>query len=322
MPIISPQRLAHALAAACVALSVAACSQDITFDEEARPALEAYNASGEADAGDGADVGSDDTGSDDASADAEVDRIARLDHTAWTGTVGRFAMEGCFDYTGVEASPEARALIDTYADQLARVDLAAERSPEARVALWINAYNALTAQGLLNARIADPEARVDVSDFAFFKERRYNVGGINVSLDLIEHAILRRDAQHASLVNLTDDATARERVVEEAARMPDFDPRIHFAINCASVSCPDLRSEAYTGPQLEAQLADQAQRFLDNPDKGAGPDGISRLFIWFLIDFQAVAPVEEFIATYRTDGTEGVDLDQYLEYDWAPNACR
>lgn len=101
------------------------------------------------------------------------------------------------------------------------------------------------------------------------------------------------------------------------------EPRVHFAINCASMSCPNLRSEPYDADNIESQLADQTFKFLAQEGKGATIEGssvrLSRLFDWFAKDFDSSGGVRAFVERYMDDLPDGWELDSYLEYDWTVN---
>ena len=101
------------------------------------------------------------------------------------------------------------------------------------------------------------------------------------------------------------------------------EPRIHFAIVCASVSCPDLRREPYTAALLEVQLEEQVRGFLANEAKGLRLEGrqarVSKIFDWFAEDFSGVGGVAAFIRRYRPlPAAVAVEAD--LDYDWSVNA--
>ena len=100
------------------------------------------------------------------------------------------------------------------------------------------------------------------------------------------------------------------------------EPRIHFAIVCASVSCPDLRNTPYTSSKLNAQLDEQAQQFLSNTEKGLRIEKdsihISKIFDWFEKDFKSVGGVEAFIRGYRIDLPK-LPLKDDIDYDWNMN---
>ncbi|MCZ6541330.1 MAG: DUF547 domain-containing protein, partial [Nitrospinae bacterium] len=128
------------------------------------------------------------------------------------------------------------------------------------------------------------------------------VGGKDDTLNEIEHEIIRKMG----------------------------DPRIHAAIVCASVSCPDLRKEAYTKEHLDAQLNDQLRRFLANRGKGLqinhknGRILLSKIFDWFEDDFEPKGGVLPFLARYAPEPDRSLlkngDADvSYLDYNWDLN---
>ena len=174
-------------------------------------------------------------------------------------------------------------------------------SPEAlannqeRLAFYINAYNILAMKMVLDHW---PLKSIrDAGNFIapVWKKEAGQIGGTTLSLDEIENKILR----------------------------PMGEPRIHMAIVCASVSCPDLRQEPYRGKELDRQLDEQAGSFLSNPEKGLHVDGTeartSRIFDWFEDDFKpGHESVEKFIRHY-TDLPSGLKLKADLPYDWSLN---
>lgn len=100
------------------------------------------------------------------------------------------------------------------------------------------------------------------------------------------------------------------------------EPRIHMAIVCASLSCPDLRTEAFTAENIDAELEQVTQDFLNNPAKGFRVDGdgifISRIFDWFEEDFEASDGVTGFLARYVELPSERPGI-KYLDYNWQLN---
>ena len=112
--------------------------------------------------------------------------------------------------------------------------------------------------------------------------------------------------------------------IEHGILRKDFEePRIHFAVNCASVSCPKLRNEAYVGSRLDAQLNDQAKAFLadkgKNNIKNANEAKLSKLFKWFKGDFTKNGDLISFINKYSTVKlNKDANLD-FLDYDWNLN---
>jgi hypothetical protein len=230
-------------------------------------------------------------------------------HAEWDRFVGAVARaNGSVDY---DCAEQLREHLDAYRTTLQNVDLSRMTRSE-QIATWINAYNAFTVELILRHREEISSIR-DIPRSQRWKLRAWNVGGNTVSLDQIEHDILR----------------------------PEYEePRIHFALNCASIGCPALRDEAYSGAHLDAQLDDAAQRFLTNPEKGARTgfrEGwlggetptlwLSSIFDWFREDFeQAAGSVREYVEPYLSpDDRRFVqrheeDLDiEHLDYDWSLN---
>ena len=204
------------------------------------------------------------------------------------------------DYRAVKADPlYAEAL-----GALARAEPTALARERDRLAFWINAYNLLAIKAVVDQY---PTASIrDGGSFLrpIWKRRIGEVGGAEYSLDEIEHGILRKRFR---------------------------EPRVHFAIVCASLSCPDLRAEPYGAAALEAQLDEQTARFLANPTKGleTGPDGrtarVSSIFRWFAADFSAGGGVAAFIRAKAGPDVVGyirllTDASlAYLDYDWSLN---
>ncbi|MEQ8233355.1 MAG: DUF547 domain-containing protein [Gammaproteobacteria bacterium] len=194
------------------------------------------------------------------------------------------------DYAALATDPRLDAVIEQL--QNFPLDQLADRTE--KLAFFINAYNVMTLE-----IVADHLPLESIKDIGsvfnpVWKKTAGRLGGRDVSLDDIEHRRLRKLG----------------------------DPRIHMAIVCASVSCPDLRTEAYRAARLDEQLDDQARRLLANPGKGARSDGedleVSRIFDWFEDDFAVVGGVRAFIDRYR-NVPPGADIDADIPYDWRLN---
>ncbi len=194
-----------------------------------------------------------------------------------------------------------------YATALA--DLAAAR-PDAlagegdRFAFWANAYNLLAIK-----TVVDRYPIAGIKDggnylFPIWKKKVGTAAGQEYSLDEIEHGILREDFS---------------------------EPRVHFAVVCASLSCPDLRVEPYDGARLSEQLENQAMLFLANRTKGVVPRGdrasaeVSSIFKWFGGDFEQAGGVAVFIRGHADPTTKKAVSGltdaglSYLDYDWSLN---
>jgi hypothetical protein len=165
---------------------------------------------------------------------------------------------------------------------------------EEELAFYINAYNILALKTVIDHWPLDSIKDVGNLLSPVWGKPAGSIDGKTVSLDDVENKILR----------------------------PMGEPRIHFAIVCASVSCPDLRNTPYTASKLNAQLDEQVQKFLANTDKGLSinKDSIqtSKIFDWFGKDFKPVGGVEAFIRHYRADLPE-LPLKNDINYDWDVN---
>ena len=226
-----------------------------------------------------------------------------MHHQQWDRLLKQHVRAGLVDYQGMAAD---RAQLDEYTSKLAAADLAQFDSPAARLALWINAYNAYVVQAVL-----DHQPVQSVQDIkGFFDKRRYDVVGESLTLNEIE-------------------ARGRE----------EGDWRIHFAIVCASTSCPPMRSEAYAAARLNEQLADQTRSFLRHPDYGLRVEGqklwVSKIFKWYGGDFADVGVFKRLtaarllpvISAYLDPEVVQQVQDQplrlaYMDYDWALNAMQ
>jgi hypothetical protein len=218
---------------------------------------------------------------------------------------------GMVDYATLQRDP---ARLDRYLQALA--DLPRERfsswSEAEQIALLINAYNALTLRSIIDHDPIRPSIRAIPG---VWKVRRHKLMGLHLTLDEIEHRILRREYN---------------------------EPRIHAALVCAAISCPPLRREAYTGAALERQLEDQTNRWLASAvglriDPAAGEVAISQIFQWFGEDWPRADPdaapvpghekesaVLHFIARHRPAGERQLLLGgdyrlSYLPYNWDLN---
>jgi len=215
-----------------------------------------------------------------------------------------------------------RAQLKQYLETLSQVSAAEFQSwskPQ-QLAFLINAYNAAAIEKVLTRY---PNIR-SIWDFGKlignpFKDRFIRLLGSEMSLDGIEHDTIRVDGAYN-------------------------DPRIHFAVNCASVGCPMLREEPYVGDRLEAQLEEQTIRFLSDRTRNRFNPGtkaleVSKIFDsspWYGGDFRrgwkGYASLEAFFAKYAqmlADKPEDQQLIRdhkaaikHLEYDWTLNAAR
>ena len=215
------------------------------------------------------------------------------------GVVGGIRLN-LVDYRAVKADPAYGAALA----ELTGARTESLLSDAERQAFWINAYNLLAIKAVL-----DQYPTTSIRDGGsllgpIWKKKVGGVGGASYSLDAIEHGILRKAFK---------------------------EPRVHFAIVCASLSCPDLRPEPFVAARLDIQLDEQTAAFLANPTKGleSGPDGstarVSSIFKWFAGDFKGSGGVAAFIrakagpdvaARLRALTDAGLT---FLDYDWSLN---
>ena len=168
------------------------------------------------------------------------------------------------DYSGLKADKYERAALGAYIESLEAVDPATLPRDE-QFAFWANLYNALTVQVVVDHYPVASIRDISISPGLFARgpwgKKLVRVAGRDLSLDDIEHAILR----------------------------PEFgDPRVHYAVNCASWSCPDLAVEPYEGAILDAQLDAAARRYVNSPRGVEFRDGrltVSSIFSWYKKDF-------------------------------------
>jgi hypothetical protein len=161
------------------------------------------------------------------------------------------------------------------------------------------------------------------SSGTFFDNPVHTFGGQKMTLNHVEQGVLRGKWSHASVPRSGALLAQLKAWHDELWGQRKLDARFHAAVNCAAVSCPNLLGVApfaYDPDRLDEQLDAATTAWLDSPDKGAGPNGISRLFEWYREDFEAShGTVDKFIAAFRTDGLKGVDTSRHLDYDWTLN---
>ena len=214
------------------------------------------------------------------------------------------------DYAGFQANHNS---LDGYMDTLSAVT-ATEFSGwtrEQRLAFLINAYNAFTVK-LVLTRFPDLQSIKDLGTFfsSPWKKRFFVLLDARRSLDDIEHGMIREPGAYD-------------------------DPRIHFAVNCASIGCPALRDEPFLADRLDEQLEDGVMRFLSDRSRNRYNSNtetleVSAIFKWYGEDFEpAFGSVRGFLARYGEllADTES-DRDRirrrqtklrFLEYDWELN---
>ncbi len=210
--------------------------------------------------------------------------------------------QGRVDYNGIATDQRFRAYMDAL--KTAGTDT---MSRDEQLAFWINAYNAVTIDKVIKWKPKRSVRETFVpgvwTGTKFFTSREHTVAGRSLSPDDIEHEILRKQFKEA---------------------------RIHFAIVCASSSCPPLPQFAYTGENVQVKLEEETRKYI-NSERGTQTDPaknelyLSKLFDWFAGDFEyAAGSVLDFLRPYLDDqGRAFLDKKpeiKYIHYDWALNA--
>jgi hypothetical protein len=243
-------------------------------------------------------------------------------HAAWTALLKKHVLllrDGQASQVRYAGMATDRAALKAYLGTLSAVSQPAFAafSKAQQQAFLINAYNAFTVE-LILTRYPNLKSIKDLGSLLSnpWKPKWIDLLGGKMSLDDIEHETLRKRG-----------------VYDE--------PRVHFAVNCASIGCPMLREEAFVADRLEAQLEQQAQRFMADRTRNRfnaqrGVLEVSKIFDWYGEDFRlghrGIASLPAFMARHA-DGLADSPADrerirgqkvdiEFLDYDWALNNAR
>ncbi len=221
-----------------------------------------------------------------------------VSHEAWTKLLRAHVKDdGMVDYQGFKKDVEP---LNAYLETLSKNPPTSNWSAQTKMAYWINVYNAFTVKLIVDnypvESIRDLHPKPYIPGIrTVWHNKFFKIGGQEMSLDEVEHSILRKQ----------------------------FDePRIHFAINCASYSCPPLRREAYVADRLDAQLTEQAKRFLaDRRYNEITRTSVeaSSIFNWFNKDFTKDRSLVEYLNQYAPVQIQPDAKVKYKKYDWRLN---
>ena len=230
------------------------------------------------------------------------------DHSEWSRILSKYRHEdgtgpAAFDYAGLKNHAQDLAALDAYIETLASTDIFAIANRDDQFAAWANLYNAITVRLVTEHYPVKSIREIKSSWFSIgpWKGEIVTVGDRQLSLDDIEHDILRRDWRES---------------------------RVHYALNCASVGCPDLRAAAWRGNTLDRDLTEAATRYV-NSARGVTvlPDGrlqLSKIYSWFQEDFGGdEAGVRAHLSLYASPGLKSEisaapGVSGYV-YDWSLN---
>lgn len=230
----------------------------------------------------------------------------RVDHGAWGAFLKAFVRPGDDGFNrvayGAVGAADKQAL-HGYLERLRQVDVAGLNRDD-QLAFWINLYNALTVRLVVDFYPVKSIQDIDLSSGLFssgpWDKKLIRIKDEMVSLNDIEHRILRPIWR---------------------------DPRVHYAVNCASVGCPNLAAAPYTGANVEAMLNQAARDFINSP-RGVRRTGdglvVSKIYAWFSEDFGgSEAMILDHLSRYAETDTEvkilqTQDIDDYA-YNWSLN---
>lgn len=211
-----------------------------------------------------------------------------LDHSKWTSILQKNVSEnGNVNYNSLK---KERKSLTEYINLLSKNTPKDNWTKQDKLAYWINAYNALTVDLILRnypiksiKNIKNP-----------WEQRLWKLGNTWYNLDEIEHNILRKMNE----------------------------PRIHFAIVCASYSCPKLQNEAFTASKLDMQLTQATKAFLADKNRNELSENslnISKIFDWFSKDFKGKGSVINFLNEYSNIKISKNAKVKYKDYNWSLN---
>ncbi|WP_299102093.1 DUF547 domain-containing protein [uncultured Winogradskyella sp.] len=208
-------------------------------------------------------------------------------HSRWNTILQKHVSEsGNVDYKGIKNESE----FDVYIDYLSETLPDDTWTRDEKLAYWINAYNALTVDLIL--RNYPVKSIKDIKDP--WDQRLWQFGNKWQNLNDIEHKILREMNE----------------------------PRIHFAIVCASISCPKLQNEAFTASDLETQLTNATKEFLKDSTKNELSESnikLSKIFKWFKKDFEQDGDLIEFLNQYSDVTISSSAKKSFKDYNWNLN---
>jgi hypothetical protein len=232
-----------------------------------------------------------------------------IDHHEWSAFLGRYVKPGKDGINRVpygKVSADDRQALDAYVRKLEGIPIRKFSRAEQR-AYWINLYNAATVKVVLEHYPVESITKINISPGLFakgpWKKKLLTIEGEPVSLDDIEHRILRPIWK---------------------------DPRTHYAVNCASLGCPNLLPRAFAAGNLEELLDEGARAYVNHP-RGArvekGRLTVSSIYVWFKSDFGdgdagVIEHLEKYAAPALAKKLGGLTRIADDEYDWALNDAK
>lgn len=240
---------------------------------------------------------------------SDATNTATIDHADWQAVLDTYLITDdpsrvhLFDYRALQANTADRQQLNRYLGHLQELD-PRQFARDVQMAFWINLYNALTVQVVVDAYPVESILQIhngETPDTGPWKDIHATVAGVPLTLDNIEHDILRPIWQ---------------------------DNRIHYAVNCASLGCPNLASEAFTAANLERLLDQCAKEFVNDLravellDEAFGVT--SSLYFWYIEDFGnseagVLAHLQKYAEEDLAEQLKVFDGSLDHEYDWRLN---
>jgi len=234
-----------------------------------------------------------------------LDSQQTIDHSAWDRILDKYVSAHAdnlnrFAYNSVTA--EDRNLLRSYLQSLSQIEISNYSRP-VQFAYWVNMYNALTVSVILDHYPVKSIRDIDISGLLSngpWSKELIAVEDADLALDDIEHAILRPIWK---------------------------DPRIHYAVNCASVGCPNLHNQAFTAENTNALLEQMAYDYINSPRGVSIKNGkvtVSKIYSWFAYDFgNSEKAILKHLIQYASSATAAelmrIGKLSSTAYDWSLN---
>lgn len=213
------------------------------------------------------------------------------EYTEWNSLLKKYvSASGKVNYAGFKSD---KAKLNAVCEDLKKNAPASDWTKNQKLAYWINVYNAFTIKLVVDNYPTSSITKIMAKPW---DKKFISIGGVNYSLNDVENNIIRKRFN---------------------------EPRIHFALNCASESCPILLNVAYTASNLNYRLTAQTKKFFQDAQKNNFSDPkaitISKIFDWYKVDFNKNGKtVVDFINQYRTEQLSNPSIS-YMEYSWDLN---
>ena len=237
-------------------------------------------------------------------AEHDANSTHAIDHSTWDGLLGRYVLvqqAGVNRFNYDEVTTSDRSQLQSYIAAMSATPIS-EYNRDEQLAFWINLYNALTVEIILQHYPVDSIREISYSLFSSgpWREKLIKVEGEALTLDDIEHRILRPIWK---------------------------DPRIHYAVNCAAIGCPSLQATAYKANNTDAMLDQAAREFINHPravSVNYGELRVSRIYDWFEQDFGGndagvIAHLNQYADANLQDSLNGRNRIGQYHFDWTIN---